>query len=155
MGKASKRNDKAKKAAGPVKVQTKAKDAITRAPVPTGGGQNKREKRIMKHKHFQGIIAKEIAKKGSKKGPKGASGVFDILSLGDALGDTGSGPASTKTAAAFTGGGNNRPRKNKAKKAVAARELQQMSAVLAHAAFQADPLATTRQHLNNTVKPNP
>jgi ABC-type dipeptide/oligopeptide/nickel transport system ATPase component len=40
---------------------------------------------------------------------------------------------------------------NKSKKSLVAREVSQMSLVLQHPAFQADPFATIREHLKNTL----
>mmetsp|Transcript_28906 Transcript_28906/g.52327 ORF Transcript_28906/g.52327 Transcript_28906/m.52327 type:complete len:150 (+) Transcript_28906:122-571(+) len=146
MGKA------AKKA---VKKTAKAEHAM-KAPstsyvVPIGMN-NKKGKRLMKHKAFREVIAQEVAKKELVRKEASGKGTFNVLSLSSALTD-GALPKPKKN----VGGSNNvqmsKPRKNKAKKSVGTRELAQFQAVLAHGAFQANPLATLKEHLTNTCRP--
>lgn len=105
------------------------------------------DKRMMKKQMFQDKLTKLSHESSAKK-----SGTFNILSLSNALEDTSS-STSTSTKAAGRQSLDNRPvKRNKAKRAVFAKEMEQMSQVLKHSAFQANPLGTIREHLNNTVK---
>ena len=73
---------------------------------------------------------------------------FDVLALRAALGSSmkGSGPSKESQQPKPV-------RKNKAKKNTAAREVAQLNAVLSHSVFQANPIETIKEHLQNTVKP--
>ena len=64
----------------------------------------------------------------------------------------------TATAAAAVAGKNMpkkkeapKPTSNKAKKAIVASEVEHMKLVLEHPAYQQDPLATLREHLQNSL----
>lgn len=105
------------------------------------------DKRLLKKANFHDKLAKlENQSAGGQK----SSGTFNILSLSNALDD--STPASSKPKKGTQSLDNRPVKRNKAKRAVFAKEMEQMSAVLGHSAFKSNPLGTIREHLNNTVK---
>lgn len=106
------------------------------------------DKRLMKKAIFHEKLA-QLESQSSASGKK--SGTFNVLSLSNALGDS----SSTSTSKSKKGSQSldNRPvKRNKAKRAVFAKEMEQMSAVLQHNAFKSNPIGTIREHLNNTVQ---
>jgi hypothetical protein len=114
---------------------------------PTKAASNKKNVRMVKRLNFMNKVDTAVKEKlAAKRGDAS----FNVLSLGGALEDVPSqGKASKKDAAKPAAS----VRKNKAKKNLQLKEIQQFKAVLAHGAFQANPFATIREHLTNTVKP--
>ena len=127
------------------KLAVKAPDNDAVVAPPQRVAANKKNVRMVKRLNFKkkvdtAIMEKSIAKR--------AQSSLSVLALEGALDDTSShsetlmkGPP--KPAASI--------RKNKAKKNLQHKEVQQFQAVLAHGAFQANPFATIKEHLTNTV----
>jgi hypothetical protein len=107
------------------------------------------DKRLMKKQMFQDKLSKLEGQ--TSQGSKGTSGAFSILSLSTALNEESNNASSSEKKSGSQVHDNRPVKRNKAKRAVFAKEMAQMSQVLAHKSFQANPLATIREHLNNTV----
>mmetsp|Transcript_65114 Transcript_65114/g.146905 ORF Transcript_65114/g.146905 Transcript_65114/m.146905 type:complete len:172 (+) Transcript_65114:132-647(+) len=146
MGKASKKLSKVKrnKAVAPVSGPF-AESIRTGVPMVGKNKLTKLDKRMAKTQSFQTKVAQAAAQREMEK-----EGAFGVLSLSSALeaGTDGSVGHAGKNVAVSQ----SKPvRRNKAKTALAVKEVAQMSAVIAHGAFQANPLGTIREHLSNTV----
>jgi len=106
----------------------------------------KNGRRVAKHKMFQAKVNDNLKKRAEEK--RGET-VFNVLSLTGSLLEAQAEATTPKKAAAPM-----KPaRRNKAKKAIGNREVAQMQAVMMHGAFQANPLGTIKQHLQNTIRP--
>jgi len=130
------------------KLASKAPENEAVVAPPKRVAANKKNIRMVKRLNFKKKVDTAIMEKSIAKENKSS---MSVLALEGALKDT-SGQAKIskkdppKPAASV--------RKNKAKKNLQHKEVQQFQAVLAHGSFQSNPFATIKEHLTNTVVPS-